>query len=72
MEHSQRTKRRKIAAKVAEHFRLVAQQIDLPLDFNLEAAYGEPLEDVPLEIYHDSVEDVSQNVENECVTDIFL
>ncbi len=45
MEHSQRTKRRKIAAKVAEHFRLVAQQIDQPLDFNLEAAYGEPLED---------------------------
>ncbi len=71
MEHSQRTKRRKIAAKVAEHFRLVAQQIDQPLDFNLEAAYGEPLEDVPLEIYHDSVEDVSQNAENECATDIF-
>ncbi len=71
MEHSQRTKRRKIAAKVAEHVRLVAQQIDQPLDFNLEAAYGEPLEDVPLEIYHDSVEDVSQNVENECATDIF-
>ncbi len=71
MEYSQRTKRRKIAAKVAEHFRLVAQQIDQPLDFNVEAAYGEPLEDVPLEIYHDSVEDVSRNVENECATDIF-
>ncbi|RXN15793.1 coiled-coil domain-containing 8-like protein [Labeo rohita] len=64
MEQCVRTKRRKIAAKVAEHFRVVSEQINQQaLDFD----YGEPLEDV----FEDSVENVLQNTENECATDIF-
>ncbi|XP_077091382.1 uncharacterized protein LOC143742419 [Siphateles boraxobius] len=69
MEHSQRTKRRKIAAKVAEHFRLVSQQNEFEEQhFNLESTYNEPLED---SAYHDCVEDVTENVENEYPTDVF-
>ncbi|KAI2645848.1 HTH-type transcriptional regulator GalR [Labeo rohita] len=64
MEQCVRTKKRKIAAKVAEHFHVVSEQINQQaLDFD----YGEPLEDV----FEDSVEDVLQNTENECATDIF-
>lgn len=59
MEQSQRTKRRKIAAKVAEHFRAVSQQFEQPLDFNLEFANDEPYED---SVYHDCVKHVTKNV----------
>lgn len=66
MEQSERTKRRKIAAKVAEHFWLASQQNEAEHDLDFDYFVNEPLQD----IHHDS-EDTEVSSQNEQSTDIF-